>query len=123
MAASARFAEMVLPLPIDQIFSYSIPDSLRDMAQPGCRAFVSFRNRLMTGVITGMADSCPVKNPKPLLDVLDHVLLGAAVPSTDVGLDLQVLVVHQVAQLRHRHVPQTLGLLCGRCCPWNLVRR
>ena len=72
MAASARFAEMVLPLPIDQVFSYSIPDSLRDMAQPGCRAFVSFRNRLMTGVITGMADSCPVKNPKPLLDVLDH---------------------------------------------------
>lgn len=72
MAAPDLFAEIALPLPVDQVFSYSVPDTLRDMAQPGCRAFVSFRNRLMTGVITDLTDSCPVDKPKPLLDVLDH---------------------------------------------------
>ena len=72
MAVSVQFAEIVLPLPVDQVFSYSIPDALRDSAQPGCRVFVSFRNRLMTGVITDLTEGCPVKNPKPLLDVLDH---------------------------------------------------
>ena len=72
MADTPGFAEIALPLPVDQLFTYRLPDALRDISQPGCRAFVSFRNRLLTGVITGLTDSCPVDRPKPVLDVLDH---------------------------------------------------
>ncbi|MEE2708341.1 MAG: primosomal protein N' [Gemmatimonadota bacterium] len=72
MANSARFAEIALPLPIDQLFTYSLTDELRGMALPGCRAYVPFRNRLITGVITGLTDTCPVSNPKPVLDVLEN---------------------------------------------------
>ena len=84
MAASVRFAEIALPLPVDQVFSYSIPDNLLDTALPGRRVSVVFTNRRMTGVITGLSDTCPVKRYKPLLDVLDHepVLDGALLDLT-----------------------------------------
>jgi len=72
MAASVRFAEIALPLPVDQVFSYSIPDNLLATAAPGRRVSVAFTNRRMTGIITGLSDTCPVDRYKPLLDVLDH---------------------------------------------------
>lgn len=71
MAASSRFVEVALPLPIDQLFTYSVTDDMANIAQPGCRVFVSFRNRLMTGVITGLLDSCTVSSIKPVLEILD----------------------------------------------------
>ena len=71
MANATRFVELALPLPVDQVFTYQLPDSLRENARPGCRAFVSFRNRLLTGVITKLTDTCPVTNPKSILDLLD----------------------------------------------------
>ncbi len=72
MAASVRFAEIALPLPVDQVFSYSIPDNLLDAALPGRRVSVAFTNRRMTGLITALSDTCPVERYRPLLDVLDH---------------------------------------------------
>ena len=72
MAASVRFAEIALPLPVDQVFSYSIPDNLLDAALPGRRVSVVFTNRRMTGLITALSDTCPVDRYRPLLDVLDH---------------------------------------------------
>lgn len=71
MADSARFAEIAFPLPVDQVFTYSLPGALGDRTRPGCRAFVSFRNRLMTGVVTRLSDASPVEHPKPVLDILD----------------------------------------------------
>ncbi|MBM3263034.1 MAG: primosomal protein N' [candidate division Zixibacteria bacterium] len=71
MADASGFAEVALPLPIDQVFTYRVPDALCDAARPGCRAFVSFGSRLLTGVITGRVEQCPVADPKPILDVLD----------------------------------------------------
>lgn len=72
MAASVRFAEIALPLPVDQVFSYSIPENLLDTALPGCRVSVAFTNRRMTGVITALSDTCPVQRYRPLSDVLDR---------------------------------------------------
>lgn len=72
MAASVRFAEIALPLPVDQVFSYSIPENLLDAALPGRRVSVAFTNRRMTGLITALSDTCPVERYRPLLDVLDH---------------------------------------------------
>ena len=72
MTASVRFAEIALPLPVDQVFSYSIPDNLLDAALPGRRVSVAFTNRRMTGLITALSDTCPVERYRPLLDVLDR---------------------------------------------------
>ena len=72
MVATVRFAEIALPLPVDQVFSYLIPDNLLTVARPGCRVSVAFTNRRMTGIITRLSDTSPVKKCKPLLDVLDQ---------------------------------------------------
>ena len=72
MSAPVRFAEIALPLPVDQIFSYSVPKALLDTALPGRRVSVVFTNRRMTGIITGLSNTCPVDRYKPVLDVLDQ---------------------------------------------------
>ncbi|MBI4552665.1 MAG: primosomal protein N' [Candidatus Latescibacteria bacterium] len=71
MATAPRFAEIALPQPIPQLFSYTVPETLRETAQVGCRAFVPFRNRLVTGVITGLTSECPIPSLKAILDILD----------------------------------------------------
>lgn len=47
----ARVARVALPVPIDQLFDYRVPDELAARAVPGCRALVRFRERQLTGVI------------------------------------------------------------------------
>ena len=44
-------ARVALPLPVDELFEYAVPAELDDHAQPGCRARVRVRDRLLTGVI------------------------------------------------------------------------
>ncbi|MEE8508699.1 MAG: hypothetical protein V3T07_06515, partial [Myxococcota bacterium] len=47
----ARVARVALPVPIDSLFDYRVPDELAAQAVPGCRALVRFRERQLTGVI------------------------------------------------------------------------
>jgi len=44
-------ARVALPLPVDELFEYAVPEELDDHALPGCRARVRVRDRLLTGVI------------------------------------------------------------------------
>jgi len=44
-------ARVALPVPVDELFDYSIPAALDDEAQPGCRVQVRLRDRHLTGVI------------------------------------------------------------------------
>ena len=44
-------ARVALPLPVDELFEYAVPAELDECAQPGCRARVRVRDRLLTGVI------------------------------------------------------------------------
>ncbi|MFP6580287.1 MAG: primosomal protein N' [Myxococcota bacterium] len=51
-AGSAGSAvRMALPVPVDSLFDYRVPDSLADAARPGCRAMVRFSGRLLVGLI------------------------------------------------------------------------
>ncbi|MEE8476471.1 MAG: primosomal protein N' [Myxococcota bacterium] len=50
-----RVARVALPVPIDAIFDYRVPDGLAARAVPGCRARVRFRERQLTGVIVECA--------------------------------------------------------------------
>lgn len=45
------FAEIVLPLPLDKSFIYSIPEELRDEIRIGSRVSVPFGQRKLTGVV------------------------------------------------------------------------
>jgi primosomal protein N' (replication factor Y) len=51
-ALDARhIARIALPLPVDELFEYAVPEALEQQARPGCRARVRLRERLLTGVI------------------------------------------------------------------------
>jgi primosomal protein N' (replication factor Y) len=77
MTGSGRFAEIILPLPIDQAFSYLIPDELHASVYPGKRVIVQFGARkLYTGLIRRVDCISPeIKELKPILEVLDEIPL------------------------------------------------
>ncbi|MCL4217106.1 MAG: primosomal protein N', partial [Candidatus Hydrogenedentes bacterium] len=70
-AAAPVYAEVALPLPMDQAFTYAVPDSLRHRAQPGMRALVPVQNRMVTGFIVGLTDSTDIEKVKLVVDLPD----------------------------------------------------
>jgi primosomal protein N' (replication factor Y) (superfamily II helicase) len=66
------FANVAVELPVEGIFSYSVPPALVGAAAVGKRALVSFGKRTVTAYIVGLTKTRPeVKGVKPLVDVLD----------------------------------------------------
>jgi primosomal protein N' (replication factor Y) (superfamily II helicase) len=81
---SYLYCDVSLPVPLDQPFTYLLPQTLRHRVQPGCRLFVPFGPRKLTGVVLACHDNRPevaVKEALRLLDtepVLDKELLALA---------------------------------------------
>lgn len=70
----ALFAEVAVPLPIFQTFTYSVPERLSGVA-PGCRALVPFGRRQVVGMVVALRPSAPASGIKPLQEVLDREAL------------------------------------------------
>ena len=45
------YIDVSLPVPLDQPFTYALPETLRHRVQAGCRMLVPFGSRKLTGVI------------------------------------------------------------------------
>jgi primosomal protein N' (replication factor Y) len=77
MKGSGHFAEIILPFPISQVFSYLIPDDLIASVHPGKRVIVQFGPRkLCTGLVRSTHSISPeIKELKPVLEVLDETPL------------------------------------------------
>ncbi len=54
-----RYCDVSLPVPLDQLFTYSLPETLQHRVQIGCRVFVPFGSRKLTGVILVLHDDSP----------------------------------------------------------------
>ena len=72
-AAPQRIARVALPLPIDQLFDYTIPAALAAEAEVGRRVRVRALRRSLVGVITALADAPEdaTRALRPLEKVLD----------------------------------------------------
>ncbi len=46
-----RVVQVALPVPIDSLFSYGVPESLARTCRPGCRVLVPFSGRRLCGVV------------------------------------------------------------------------
>ena len=68
------YAEIVLPLPINQKFLYEIPAVWAEKTKIGSRVLVSFHNRTLTGFILNLKKRLPesVLNIKEINEVLDE---------------------------------------------------
>ncbi|HET6567394.1 MAG TPA: primosomal protein N', partial [Rhodothermales bacterium] len=69
----ALLAEVILPLPLEQTYTYVIPEALEPYALPGCRVLVPFGSRRLTGLIAE-ARGCDHETDglRAIEDVLDE---------------------------------------------------
>jgi primosomal protein N' (replication factor Y) len=71
--ALAWFADVILPLPLPQLFTYRVPISMEAEVKPGMRVIVQFGpKRVLTAVVFKLHNTPPkVYEAKSILDVLD----------------------------------------------------
>src|SRR5579872_3866569 len=76
------YCDVSLPVPLEQSFTYRLPETLRHRIQVGCRVLVPFGPRQLTGVAVALHEAAPdgpVKEVYRLVDeepVLDSELLS-----------------------------------------------
>jgi primosomal protein N' (replication factor Y) len=79
-----RYCDVSVPVPLDQLFTYELPETMRHRVQPGCRLVVPFGSRRLTGMAMRCHDDPPevaVKEALRLIDeepALDEALLALA---------------------------------------------
>jgi len=66
-----RYAQVVLGLPLDKDFDYSLPPELSAAAQPGCRVKVNFRGKKETAYIIAVSDQSSFPVVKPVISLID----------------------------------------------------
>src|ERR1035437_8736000 len=68
---SFPFCDVSVPAPLDQPFTYALPETLRHRARPGCRILVPFGPRKLTGVILRCHDDPPSMPAREALRLID----------------------------------------------------
>lgn len=68
---SPKYAQIALPIPVDQTFTYRVPDEICEDLNIGVRVLVPFGPRRLTGYIISLSNTTNIPNIKPVLDVLD----------------------------------------------------
>jgi primosomal protein N' (replication factor Y) (superfamily II helicase) len=69
VTSAPRFARVVLPIPVDQSFTYEIPETLRGRVQVGCRVEVPFGKRTLNGVVVDLAATSDVPRTRPIAEL------------------------------------------------------
>ncbi len=65
-ASTPRYASVVLPIPVDQSFTYEIPEKFRGRVQVGYRVEVPFGRRNLNGVVVDLALTSDVPRTRPI---------------------------------------------------------
>jgi len=80
--AEPVYAEVAVPVHVSSTFTYRLPVSIKQLAQPGSRIVVPFGRKLVTGYIVGLSEGLPpgmsleeseIKEAKELLDLVPLV--------------------------------------------------
>src|SRR5580658_1306233 len=72
MSPAPLYCDVSLPVPLDQPFTYSLPETLRHRVQTGSRVLVPFGTRKLTGVVLRTHDEPPGPGIKQALRLLDE---------------------------------------------------
>src|SRR5436305_15194458 len=68
---SYRYCDVSLPVPLDQPFTYALPETLRHRVQPGSRIVAPFGPRKLTGVILRCPHDPPAVATREALKLID----------------------------------------------------
>ncbi len=66
-----QYAKVLLNLPVEGPFDYTIPDKFKKDIVPGKRVWVSFGPRRLIGVVIAVTDATTFGKIKPILDLID----------------------------------------------------
>ncbi len=66
------YCDVSLPVPLDQAFTYKLPETLNHRMQAGCRVLVPFGSRKLTGVVLGLHSDPPEGPTKEVLKLIDE---------------------------------------------------
>src|SRR5689334_3357631 len=67
-----QYCDVALPVPIDRLFTYELPVTLRHRVRAGCRVWAPFGSRKLTGLVLGTHDEPPKQNAREILKLLDE---------------------------------------------------
>lgn len=70
-AGSSLYCDVSLPVPLDQPFTYALPETLRHRVREGSRIVVPFGARKLTGVILRCHDAPPEVKAREALRLID----------------------------------------------------
>ncbi len=66
-----QYADIALPVAIDKLLTYAIPEELRPGARIGCRAIVPVGRRFATGLIVDLPTATAIPSLRPIRDIID----------------------------------------------------
>jgi primosomal protein N' (replication factor Y) len=66
------FCDVSLPVPLDQAFTYRMPETLRHRVQAGCRVLASLGTRTLTGLVLKTHTDPPQGQAREILRLLDE---------------------------------------------------
>jgi len=66
-----RYGDVALPVPVDRPFTYEFPSNLQPHARVGCRVWVPFGKRRLTGVVLRLHNETPEQETREVLRLLD----------------------------------------------------
>lgn len=74
MAGTNLYAQVILPLAVEGMYTYHVPEALQERISPGCRVLVSFgKKRIYTAIVYTVHHDPPEGfKPKNILDLLDE---------------------------------------------------
>ncbi len=71
-ADAPLYCDVSVPAPLDQPFTYLLPETLRHRVRPGCRLLVPFGGRKLVGFVLRCHSEPPEKPPREALRLLDE---------------------------------------------------
>src|SRR5215467_9253354 len=70
--AQFRYCDVALPVPVDRLFTYELPLTLRHRAAAGCCVVVPFSTRKLSGVVLRMHNEEPSYELREVLSLRDE---------------------------------------------------
>ena len=72
MSEEFQFCDIALPVPVDRVFTYQLPLTLRHRVRVGCRVIAPFGSRKLTGLIVRTHNSEPANETREVLSLRDE---------------------------------------------------
>ena len=100
---------------IDKLYSYRVPDELREQVQIGTRVLVpfGFGNKRAEAVVLAFREDAGEFKLKPIVEVLDETPILTAEQLETRGVDAGEIVLH-LLRLRTRHAARRLVVQAKR---------